>query len=346
MVRLVLPAMLSVMLSILLLAQAGGRIHPVVIPAHRVVSTRPQPSPQVGDVWLVEKTGIVELYSNGLQIDNRFLVANRPRSYVAFPLHPGYSSAPAPSAPAGIVFHATQSRQVPFEPNQNGALKKIGESLLEYVQRKRAYHFLIDRFGRVHRVVAETDSANHAGYSIWADDQWLYINLNQSFLGIAIEAESLPGQGDPFMSPAQLRSVGMLTELLRSRYKIPAENCVTHAQVSVNPSNLQVGYHTDWASGFPFAQLTLPNNYARPLPAIRTFGFEYSPEFAGWAGESLKVGLETAGAELAEAAADARMSLHSYRKSLQNQYRQLLAEVRRANSTQSEADCTESDRAE
>ena len=39
---------------------------------------------------------------------------------------------------------------------------RLGESLLEYVRRGRAYHYLIDRFGRVYRVVAESDAANHA----------------------------------------------------------------------------------------------------------------------------------------------------------------------------------------
>ena len=62
-------------------------------------------------------------------------------------------------------------------------LKRLGESLLEYVRRKHAYHYLIDRFGRVYRVVAESDTANHAGYSVWADDEWFYVNLNESFLG-------------------------------------------------------------------------------------------------------------------------------------------------------------------
>ena len=288
-------------------------------------------------VWLVEKTSSSEVYSNGLRIDNRFRVSNHPRTYLAFPLKGDpRTSGVRRTEPAGIVFHATQSRQAPFEADQNGVLKKIGESLLEYVQRKRAYHFLIDRFGRVYRVVAEADSANHAGFSVWADDEWLYINLNQSFVGVAIEAQSRPGESEPEMSPAQLRAAGMLTEMLRNLYKIPGERCVTHAQVSVNPSNMQVGYHTDWASGFPFAQLGLPDNYARPLPAIWAYGFEYSPEFLEWAGERLGAGLRAGETELAAAAEDSNLSLHGYRKLLQTQYHVRLAEVRRANAAETE----------
>src|SRR5215831_10795702 len=144
------------------------------------------------------------------------------------------------SGPAGIVFHTTESRQAPFAASENRLLQRLGESLLEYVQRRRAYNFLIDRFGRVYRIVAESDAANHAGYSVWSDGMWLYVNLNESFLGIAVEAQTQPGQTEPQLSPAQLRAAAMLTEMLRSRYRIAVGNCVTHAQVSVNPSNIRV----------------------------------------------------------------------------------------------------------
>ena len=42
----------------------------------------------------------------------------------------------------GIVFHTTESRQAPFEAQQNRLLKRLGGSFLEYVQRKPAYNFL------------------------------------------------------------------------------------------------------------------------------------------------------------------------------------------------------------
>ena len=82
---------------------------------------------------------------------------------------------------------------------------------------------------------------------------------------------------EPSSVPAQVRAGGMLVEMLRSRYRIPAANCVTHAQVSVNPSNMQAGYHTDWAFGFPFEQVGLPDNYTQDLPSLWAFGFQYAP---------------------------------------------------------------------
>jgi hypothetical protein len=132
-------------------------------------SARPAPVPAV---WPVERTGGWETYSNGLRIDNRYAAVSRARSYVAFRAsEPQDVEGVAFSAPAGIVYHTTESQQAPFEAGQNGALKKIGESMLDYVQRRAAYNFVIDRFGRVYRIVAENQVANHDGHSVWADDE-------------------------------------------------------------------------------------------------------------------------------------------------------------------------------
>jgi hypothetical protein len=299
------------------------------------VSTAAAPV-QSAQVWQVEKTANSETYSNGLRIDDRMVVSNHPRAYLAYSLANPGAAAVRRTEPAGIVFHTTESRLAPFEPDQNGVIKKLGESLLEYVRRKRAYHFLIDRFGRVYRVVAESDSANHAGNSVWADSEWLYVNLNQSFIGVSVETRTQPGQVVAEMSPAQMRSAAMLTEMLRNKYHLAAENFVTHAQVSVNPSNRQVGYHADWASSFPFAQLGLPDNYARPLPALWAFGFEYNPEFLHWAGDRIGAGVQLGDERLRQEAADAGQSTTAYRKALQKRYRHQLDEVREANAVADE----------
>ena len=308
------------------------------VPVEPATNAAPATPETLPEVWQVEKTASSEIYSNGLRVDNRFSVSNHPRSYLVFPIDRTTPSAGVQrNEPVGIVFHTTESQQVPFEADQNRVLKRIGGSLLEYVRRERAYHFLIDRFGRVYRIVAETDAANHSGNSIWADDRWLYINLNQSFLGVSIEARTEPGQVQPEMSPAQLRSAAMLSEMLRSRYHIAATNCVTHAQVSVNPSNMQIGLHVDWASSFPFQQLGLPDNYQRPLPALWAAGFEYDPEYQHWGGSRIESGIQLAEERLASRAAEAGMPLESYRRLLQKRYREELEEVRRASSEEAGA---------
>src|SRR5262249_42811478 len=157
----------------------------------------------------------------------------------------------------------------PFEAARNHDLKGIGESLLGYVRNHRAYHFVVDRFGRVHRIVLESDSASHAGYSVWADSNSIYVNLNHSFLGVAIETQSDGANSAVWLNDAQVHATRILTEALRAKYGIAAENCVTHAQVSVNPDNMQAGYHTDFGGTFPFQKVGLPDNYGYPLPSIR-----------------------------------------------------------------------------
>jgi hypothetical protein len=298
---------------------------------------RSLPGHPMSQVWLVEKTADSEVYSNGLRIDSRFVVPNHLRGYTVFPLDTRDRGTGARrSEPAGIVFHTTESRLAPFDPSENSELKRIGQSLLEYVRAKRAYNFLIDRFGRVYRVVPENDAANHAGYSVWADDRWLYLNLNESFLGVSFESQTLPGQTEGQFSPAQASSGAMLVEMLRNRYGIRPENCVTHAQVSVNPRNMRLGYHTDWASGFPFERLGLPDNYRLEPPALWAFGFESDPSYLDTAGERIYPAIAAAEEHLRREAAQSGVRLAAYRKILQGRYREWLKEARRSSGAEEE----------
>jgi hypothetical protein len=313
-----------------LAAGKPGTPHSAPIALRRLAAAAGPPKTVI--VWQVEQTRDAEFYSNGLRVDTSLTVANRPRLYTAFQRKAASINRVRRTEPAGIVYHTTESCQAPFDAEDTQVLKRLGESLLEYVRRKHAYHYLIDRFGRVYRVVAESDSANHAGYSIWADDEWFYLNLNDSFLGISFEAQSHPGRTEGVVSPAQVRSAAMLTEMLRSRYRIPAGNCVTHAQVSVNPSNMLVGYHQDWAAGFPFAELGLPDNYQLPLPSLWAFGFDCEPDWLAGSGSRMADGVALGQQDFARRAAMAGVAPAAYRKVLRQQYRAWLAEVRRTSS--------------
>jgi len=281
------------------------------------------------DVWSVEKASDFEVYSNGLRIENQYAVSHRPRAYMAFSRdNPEQPSGEKRTDPVGIVYHTTESLQAPFESTQNNVLKRVGESLLDYVRRRRCYNFLIDRFGRVFRIVNETDAADHAGHSVWADDRHFYVNLNDSFIGISFEAQTAAGKTRTSVGDAQVHAAGMLTEMLRSRYKIPAQNCVTHAQVSVNPSNMQIGYHVDWASSFPFERLGLPDNYAIPSPAVSLFGFGFDASFEERAGVRLAAGALAADQRLSDQAKAAHLSLAAYRKALHTRYVKIMASLR------------------
>jgi hypothetical protein len=226
------------------------------------------------------------------------------------------------SEPVGIVFHTTESPQAPFDADQNATLQRLSKSLLGHIRDNRSYNFVVDRLGRVFRVVDEAHTAHHAGNSLWADGRWVYVNVNASFLAIAFEA-----QGSSLTS-AQIHSGRLLTEYLRARYRIAADLCVTHAQVSVNPSNMRLGYHTDWAGGFPFDKMGLPNNYDLPLASLTEFGFEYDQVFVAAVGQKMWRGLRESERELEADARSRGTELSSYKAGLQERYRRLYASLK------------------
>ena len=278
-------------------------------------------------VWLVDKSQDFETYSNGLRIDDRYAVANDTR--VFYPAYRRNAVDPDQpewrSEPAGIVYHTTESDQADFDPGQNGTLKRIGQQVLNFVRDKRCYHFVIDRFGQVHRVVQESDVAFHAGNSVWADEEAIYVNLNSSFLGIAFETQTQRQEDLPSANAAQIHAATVLTEMLRSKYHIPAGNCVTHAQVSVNPGNMLIGYHTDWAGNFPFLELGLRDNYTIPPASIYAFGFDYDPVFVHATGVRLWEGLALADDQMRTQAMAAGLTLARYRSLLRHKYKQIIA---------------------
>lgn len=277
------------------------------------------------NVWLVDQSNQFEIYSNGLRVENLLAVSNQPRTYSLLSVAQD-DLGPVRFQPAGIVFHTTESDQLPFEASKNRTLKRIGRELLLYVRNRRAYHFVIDRFGQVHRIVVESDTANHAGNSVWADSRWSYIDLNMSFLGVAFEART---QGDqPPINHAQIHAARVLTEMLRGKYNILPENCVTHAQVSVNPDNKKLGWHTDWGINFPFKEIGLPDNYEEPNPALYLFGFGYDAVYMKSTCPALWKGLLQAEERVREAAAARGYSLADYTNSLQKKYRTQLSALR------------------
>jgi len=123
------------------------------------------------------------------------------------------------------------------------------------------------------------------------------------------------------MTEAQLRAGKALVEMLRAKYNLPAENCVVHAQISVNPSNWRIGFHTDWGTGFPFREIGLTDNYQIPNPSIYLFGFEYDPVYTSATGPGLWKSLAEAEEKVREAAGEHGMNPGEYRKVLQQRFR-------------------------
>jgi hypothetical protein len=289
----------------------------------------------IPNVWLVDQSRDFETYSNGLRIDDRYIKKNQKRLF--YPVYPRAAAAGGIDArqpewrsePAGIVYHTTESDQARFTADQNARLKRIGKAVIGVVQQNHSYHFLIDRFGQVFRIVPESDVANHAGYSVWADDTGIFVNLNSSFLGIAFETQTQHGDL-PSANPAQVHTARILTEMLRAKYHIPQSNCVTHAQVSVNPDNMLVGYHTDWAGNFPFLDIGLNDNYAVPPASIYAFGFDYDPVYVHATGVRVWQGLALAEDQMQTQAAARGIPISRYRAILQKKYKEVLAALKAA----------------
>ncbi len=271
-----------------------------------------------GSVWMVEQNGQASIYSNGLEIRNDFETAGVPRRFRPLTLE---SLAPASvhTNPVGIVFHTSESWMAPFEAPGNESLRRYGLGLLANARQHRLYNFVIDRFGRVYRVVPELQAANHAGNSVWADSKFVYVNLNQSFIGISFEAQT--GAAASLINKAQIHAGQVLTQMLRSVYGIADADCVTHAQVSVNPSKMFIGYHTDWASSFPFREIGLSEGYANTVAGVSVFGFRYDNGFLQAIGGRPWQGLVSAEEALIREAAALGITPDAYRGTLQKRYK-------------------------
>ncbi len=281
----------------------------------------PAPLPQVSNLapqatWVVEQTSSHTLYSNGLTVQRDHETESIPRRYRVYDADTLQRSETL-ATPAGIVFHTTESLILPLEQARNGALLKTRESVLDHARTGRLYNFLIDRFGQVSAIVPEQQTALHAGHSIWASGNQVWVDLNESFLGISFEAEST----EPFQpTSAQVHSGRLLTDMLRSRYAIPETNCVTHAQVSVNPDNMRIGYHTDWGSAFPFRELGLTDNYYLPVAAVTVFGFTHDDIFLQAIGNRPWPGLAAADQQIATQASRLGLVPHEFSSRLQQRY--------------------------
>ena len=280
-------------------------------------------------IWLVETRDGQEIYSNSLRVETRFQVpSGQEPTETWYRLVKGSKESVEMEKPVGIVFHTTESHMASFEEGNNRRLKFLGESLLRHIREKRAYHYVIDRFGRVWRITPEDEPAFHAGSSIWQEPQWDYINLNHSFLGVAFEAQTRV-EDEPIVTDAQKLSAKLLTAMLRTKYHIPAYNCVTHAQVSVSNENYGIGYHTDWAGDFPFSEVGLPDNYQLPLPSVYEFGFLYDSSFVNATGERLWKGLSKAEELLRQQATAQGVPVAQLSKRLRENYRQIIENLKK-----------------
>lgn len=307
-------------------AAAAPALSPAPAPAPLPVAETLPPLPvgvSPAAIWMVEKGEGWEQYSNGLRIDTSFAVSGEPRRFRVFDRASGMQEA-VQTTPVGILFHTSESDIWPLDEAHNESLRTSSHGLLKYLQRNRVYHYLIDRFGRVFRVVEETDKANHAGMAVWSQGDRLFLSLNNAFLGMCFETRWEGGRALP-ITQAQLAAGRNLTDYLRSRWSVPPDMCVGHGLASVNPKKHLIGHHLDWARGFPFEAFGLPNQYLRPAPSVAVFGFQYDEQFMGVMGEPW-AGVRAAEQTFLAEAATKGNSVEELRRERQDLFDRWLAE--------------------
>jgi hypothetical protein len=274
-------------------------------------------------IWLVDSGPAFELYSNGLRIDTTYAVAGEPRRYHVFDAERGIEG-DAQTRPIGIVFHTSESDVWPLEESFNEKLRDSSQNLLHYLRKNRVYHYLIDRFGQVFRVVEEETKANHAGLSVWSAGPHVYLNLNGSTIGVSFESRWEGGRVLP-ITRAQLEAGRSLTDYLRQKWSIDPELIVTHGLTSVNAKKHLIGHHVDWARGFPFAAYGLPDQYRRASPAVALFGFSHDESLLVRMGEPW-AGVAAAERQLAEEALRLGRPLAELRRERTHRYDRWLAQ--------------------
>jgi hypothetical protein len=284
-------------------------------------------------VWLAEQGNGYEFYSNGVRVLTEYETTGEKRDFYRFPVDTvarGADDGERLTRPLGILYHVSEGDQLPFDNEYNTSLQTHSKALLKYAREHRLYHYVIDRFGRVYRIVRDEESANHAGNSAWSDGRDLYVNLNASFIGVCFEGQSRRGRavGADGINETQIYAARQLTAVLRSKYQIVDANCVTHGLVSVNPSNMLMGYHTDWVAGFPFAAIGLTNKYDTEIAAVSRLGFNYDIAYLAAAGGRRWPGLDKADAALRDAARQSGASVEEKRRALQEVYERLYAKQR------------------
>ncbi len=272
--------------------------------------------------WLVERIeGKYERYSNNARINTEYEIDNHPRAYYLIPRNSEAATEEVSGTPIGIVYHTTEGEQLKFEQDNSSSIQNRSKNLIKYtIQPGKSYNYLIDRFGEIFRIVRDDQTANHAGYSLWADQQYVYIGLNESFIGVAFES-SQTNTLEETLTEGQIISGRLLTAILRSKFKITDANCTTHGLVSVNPDNGAIAFHHDWVKNFPFEGMGLSDKYKVPTPNMTDYGFTWDEEILEKLNKTLWPGALTADEEFKRRAEKQRIGVEALRLKLRDRYR-------------------------
>ena len=278
-------------------------------------TTKFLPGFQPEKVWQVDKKDDFEQYSNSAIIKTNYETDSRRRGYYLIPRNSQTEDNQLRRDIVGIVYHTPASHIKLFTVDNNVTIQKGTEGLIAFIRANKSYHYLIDPFGGIYRIIKDEEVAFHAGNSVWADKDNIYVGLNESFIGVCFEAET-----NAQLTEAQLISGRLLTNILRSKYKIDDSNCTTHGLVSINPVNMQIGFHHDWVRNFPFAAMDLSDKYKVPPVSILEYGFTYDDKTFEKLGNELWEGAKEAEIEFKRRADDQGLNPEELRLKMRDRY--------------------------
>ncbi len=272
-------------------------------------------------VWLVKKETEYELYSNGARILTEFETENHPRNYYLYTKDNPLTNLelPVQHKIVGLLYHTTEGELADFTPDNNDDLQRRSHGLIAYVKKQKSYNYVIDRFGQIYRIVRDDQSGFHAGHSIWNDDKYTYVSLNESFLGVAFETRT-PPDAVAQLTEAQIVAGRQLTAILRSQYNIADANCTTHGLVSISQGNMLIGFHHDWAHNFPFEAMGVSDKYSIPPATVGKYGCGWGDEIITKLGGSLWAGVALAESEFKKRAEQAALKPDELRKRMKERY--------------------------
>lgn len=308
--------------------------------AFSATSAKYLPGYQPEKVWLVERTSEFERYSNGCRILTKHEMENHPRGYYLIPRGSDQEGTELRRDIVGIVYHTSESDIVPFTPANNDSIQRRSLGLLDWIRKNKSYNYLIDRYGEIYRVVRDDHAAYHAGNSIWADDQYAYVGLNESFLGICFESTVSAGSLHETLTEAQIVAGRTLTNVLRSKYGIDDANCTTHGLVSVNPDRMLIAFHHDWVRNFPFEAMGLSDKYKVQPPNMSDYGFTYDEDVLQKLENKLWPGAIAADEEFNKRVEKMRSNTDVVRRKLRDRYLSQLNKVRHLHAEPTSGDRT------
>lgn len=134
-----------------------------------------------------------------------------------FVASPNFGERPANTPVNFIVLHST------VEPTTEGTM-----GIFLNPARQVSAHFVVGKDGRVVQMVPIEKRAWHAGVSTWDGVK----DLNN--VSVGIEMVNLNDGKDPYTEP-QIQAVAGIIRFVRSRYLIPDDHIVSHAQIAIPP---------------------------------------------------------------------------------------------------------------